>query len=77
MPIIVFGNSSSSHDNGNKIDKSSFVQQYYLTTNYIENNLEEDIDLQVQLRFKTYQILLVLEKQLRKTVLIIFFSILV
>ena len=27
MPINVFGNSSSSYDNGNKIDTSLFVQK--------------------------------------------------
>ena len=44
MPINVFANSSSSHDNGNKIDTSVFVQKPYLRTNYIESNTEEDID---------------------------------
>ena len=50
MPINVFGNSS--HDNNNKIDTSMFVQKHYLRTNYIESNLEEDIDLQNQFRIK-------------------------
>ena len=45
MPTNVFGNSSSSYDNGNKIDTSLFVQKLCLRTNSIENNLEEDIDL--------------------------------
>ena len=40
MPINVFGNSSSSNNNGNK---SLFVQKPYLRKNYIEANLE-DID---------------------------------
>ena len=53
MPISVFGNSSSnSNDNGNKIDTSLFVQKPYLTTNYIESNIEEDIDLKNQYRVK-------------------------
>ena len=52
MPINVFGNSSSSHDNGNKIDTSLFVQKPYLRTNYIESNIEEDIELKNQYRIK-------------------------
>ena len=52
MPIIVFGNSSSSHDNGIKIDTSWFVQKPYLRTNYLESNLE-DIDFKKQYRIKS------------------------
>ena len=48
MPIKVFSNSSSSYDNGNKIDTSLFVQKPYLRHNYIESNIEEDIDLKNQ-----------------------------
>ena len=48
MPINVFGNSS--HDSNNKIDTSLFVQKPYLRTNYIEANIEEDIDLKNQYR---------------------------
>ena len=48
MPIIVFGNSSYSHDN--KIDTSLFVQKPYLRTNYIEANIKEDIDFKKQNR---------------------------
>ena len=44
MPINVFGNSSSSYDNGNKIYTNLFVEKPYLRTNYIESNIEEDID---------------------------------
>ena len=33
MPIIALGKSSSSHDNGDKIGASLFVQKPYLTTN--------------------------------------------
>ena len=47
MPINVFGNSKS-HDNGSKYDTSVFVQKPYLRTNYIEANIEEDIDLKNQ-----------------------------
>ena len=50
MPINVFGNSSN-NDN-NKIDTSLFVQKAYLRTNYLESNLEEDIDLKNQFRIK-------------------------
>ena len=50
MRINVFGNSS--HDNNNKIDFSLFVQKPYLRTNYIETNIEEDIDLKNQIRIK-------------------------
>ena len=47
MPNNVFGNSNS-NDNGNKIDTKKFVQKYYLRTNYIEANIEEDFDLKNQ-----------------------------
>ena len=50
MPINVFGNSSNNNDN--KIDTSLFVQKPYLRTNYIESNIEEDIDLKNQFRIK-------------------------
>ena len=51
MPINVFGNSNS-NINGNKIDKSLFVQKTYLRTNYIEANIGEIIDLESQYRIK-------------------------
>ena len=50
MPINVFGNSSSNSDN--KIDTSLFVQKPYLRHNYIEANIEEDIDLKNQFKIK-------------------------
>ena len=50
MPINVFGNSSNNSDN--KIDINLFVQKPYLRTNYIESNIEEDIDLKNQFRIK-------------------------
>ena len=50
MPINVFGNSSKNSDN--KIDTSLFVQKPYLRHNYIESNIEEDIDLKNQFRIK-------------------------
>ena len=50
MPFIVFENSP--HNSDNKIDTSLFVQKPYLRTNYIESNIEEDIDLKNQYRIK-------------------------
>ena len=50
MPINVFGNSSNNNDN--KIDTSLFVQKPYLRHNYLESNIEEDIDLKNQYRIK-------------------------
>ena len=40
------------HDNNNKIGTSLFVQKPYLRHNYIESNIEEDIDLKNQFRIK-------------------------
>ena len=51
MPINIFGHSHS-NDNGSKIDTSLFVKKPYLRTNYIEANIEEDIDLKNQNRIK-------------------------
>ena len=48
MLINVFGNSSN--NSGNKIDTSLFVHKPYLRTDFIESNLEEDIDLKNQYR---------------------------
>ena len=50
MPINVFGNSSNNSEQ--KIDTSLFVQKPYLRHNYIEANIEEDIDLKNQFRIK-------------------------
>ena len=50
MPINVFGNSSNYSD---RIDTSLFVQKPYLKTNFIEANLEGDIDLKNQFRIKS------------------------
>ena len=50
MPINVFGNSSNNSEH--KIDTSLFVQRPYLRSNYIESNIEEDIDLKNQYRIK-------------------------
>ena len=50
MPLNVFG--SSSNNSGDRVDTSLFVQKSYLRTNYIESNIEEDIDLKSQYRIK-------------------------
>ena len=50
MPINVFVNSSNNSDN--KIDTSLFAQKPYIRTNYIDSNIEEDIDLKNQFRSK-------------------------
>ena len=50
MPINVIGNSSNNSDNN--IDTSLFVQKPYLRRNYIEDNIEEDIDLKNQYRIE-------------------------
>ena len=51
MPIYVFGNSNSNNSD-TKIDTSLFVQKPYLRSNYIESNIEEDLDLKNQFRSK-------------------------
>ena len=51
MPLNNFGNSNS-NDNNNKIGTSLFVRKPYLRSNYIEANIEEDIDLKNQYRIK-------------------------
>ena len=50
MPINVFGNFSNNSDD--KIDTSTFVQKSYPRSNYIDANIEEDIDLENQIRIK-------------------------
>ena len=51
MPKNVFGNSNS-NDNGSKTETSIFLQKPYLRSNYIESNIEEDIDLKNQYRIE-------------------------
>ena len=51
MPINVFGNKNSNNSE-NRHDTNLFVQKPYLRTNYIEANIEEDIDLKNQNRIK-------------------------
>ena len=55
MPTIVYENSSNNSEN--RIDASLFVQKPYLTTNYIEANFEEHIDLKINKTLKIYLIL--------------------
>ena len=50
MPINVFGNSSNNSEN--KIDTNLFVQKPYLRTNYIESNIEENINMKNQFKIK-------------------------
>ena len=49
MPINVFGNSNSNNSE-NKIDTSQFVQKSYLRYNYIETDIDHDINLKNQYR---------------------------
>ena len=60
----------------NKIDTSLFVQKLYLRTEYIESNIDEDIDLKIHIRIKNYLILLALETLVVKILLIIYSMIL-
>ena len=50
MPTNVFENFSNVSEN--KIDTILSVQKPYLRTNYIKNNLEEDLDLKIEYRIK-------------------------
>ena len=75
MPINVFGNSSNISDN--KIDTSIVVQKPYLRTNYIESNIEEDIDLKNQFRIKNLPHPISIRRQLQNNMLIIYLTILV
>ena len=68
MPINVFGNSSNNSEI--KIDTPLFVKKSYLKTIYIQTDIEENIDLKNILELKIYPILLALEKQLQKNMLI-------
>ena len=69
MPINVFGNSSSNSDS--KIDTSLFVQKPYLRSNYIEANIEEDIDKKNQYRIKNLTDPINLHDACKKIILII------
>ena len=53
MPIHIFGNSSSSHYNGNKIDTSFFVQESCWWNICIESDIEEDIAMENQFRIES------------------------
>ena len=50
MPINIFGHSSNNSQI--KFDTSLFVQKPYLRANYLESNIEDDIDLKNQYRIK-------------------------
>ena len=49
MPINVFGNSNS-NTSDNKVDTSRFLQKSYLRSNYIETDLDHDINIKNQNR---------------------------
>ena len=51
MPINVFGNPSNNSEK--KTGTCLFVQKFFLRTKYIENIIEEDIDLKHQYKIKT------------------------
>ena len=51
MTKNVFGNSSH-NNNGKKIETILFVQNPYLTTNYLESTSEEELDLKNQYKIK-------------------------
>ena len=51
MPINEFDNSNPKNSD-NKIYTSPFVKKPYMRTNYIQSNIEEDIDLKNQYRIK-------------------------
>ena len=72
MPLKIFGNSSSSNNNDYRSDTSLFVQKLHLGSNYIEAKIEEDIDLKINTEIKIYRIPLTYEKQLQKTMLIVY-----
>ena len=71
MPINIFGNSNS-NVSGNKIDTSLFVQKPYLRTNYIEGNIEEDIDSKNQIRIKKLPDAVSIRESASKVMLIIY-----
>ena len=73
---MFFGNSNSNNSD-NKIDTSLFVQKPYLRTNYIESNIEEDIDLKNQYRIKNLPYPTEIQDACRKIMLIINSTILV
>ena len=50
MPLNVVSNSSNNSEK--KIDTSLFVEKHYLRNNYIESNIEEDLDMKNQFNMK-------------------------
>ena len=55
MLINVLGDSPNNCEN--KIDTSLFEQKASLRSNYIESNIEEDIDLKNQYKIRIYLVL--------------------
>ena len=50
MPINLFGNSSASNDINDKIDLSQYARKSYLRSNYIETDIDHDINLKNRYR---------------------------
>ena len=71
MPMNVFGNSNSNNSD-KKIGTSLFVQKPYLRSNYLESNMEEDINLKNQLRIKNLPDPITIRGACKKIMLIIF-----
>ena len=69
MPMNVFGNTSRKTEN--KLDVLSFVQKLVFRTNYIEMEVEEDIDLNNHNQFrKKIPVQSALENQLQSSMLV-------
>ena len=69
MQINVYGNNSPSQINDNKKVTSLFPQEPYLKTNYIEINIEDNIDLKNQFRIKNLKAQSASDEQLQKNML--------
>ena len=65
----VFGNSSTNSEN--EIDTSLFLQKPFSRTNYIESNIEEDIDLKNHFRIKSLKDPISIRDSCSKNILII------
>ena len=69
MPIAVFGNSSSSLDNGIKIDTCFSVQKPYLGTIYMERIIEETLTRKIIIKFEMFLLQSILFKLPQKFML--------
>ena len=66
----VYGSTSSAKKK-NKLDETSFVQKQYLTTNYIESNIEQDFEVKNQFERKKYLLQSILIKLIQSLTLMI------